>query len=158
MKNNNQQTLISPKMAMYKNAMKNKHNQICQIGDQLQKNQSLAQFHDQLQSQRSQQQGKQDNLKANSSFRSLKLQDLNMAQNPIDVIKLKDILDSTQKEILNKNKQQKSITNQKQNFNEVFEEKQKDEKKFNLPIQNCNQKLKENINLDFETPRFFGMS
>lgn len=35
MKNNTQQTPISPKMAMYKNAMKNKHNQITLLNEQL---------------------------------------------------------------------------------------------------------------------------
>ncbi|CAK58642.1 unnamed protein product (macronuclear) [Paramecium tetraurelia] len=166
MKNNTQQTPISPKMAMYMNAMKNKHNQHPLLSEQLQKNQSLAQFHEQQQSQRSQEQGKQDNLRANSSFRSLKFQDLNVTHNPIDVIKLKDILDGNRKEIKvkqqqsqvqHKNQQQKSFTSQKHCQDEVFAEQQKGEKKLNLPIQDCKQKFKENVNLDLETPRFFGM-
>lgn len=35
MKNNTQQTPISPKMIMYKNAMKNKHNQHPLLSEQL---------------------------------------------------------------------------------------------------------------------------
>ncbi|CAD8144118.1 unnamed protein product [Paramecium pentaurelia] len=166
MKNNTQQTPISPKMAMYKNAMKNKHNQLPQLSEQLQKNQSLAQFQEQQQSQRSQEQGKQDKLRPNSSFRSLKFQDLNMPHNPIDVIKLKDILDGNRKEmkvkqdqsqVQHKNQQEKSFTSHKHPQDEVLTEQQKVEKKFNLAIKDYKQNFKENVNLDLETPRFFGM-
>lgn len=33
MKNNTQKSTVSPKMTMYKNAMKNKHNQSTQLGE-----------------------------------------------------------------------------------------------------------------------------
>ncbi|CAD8047714.1 unnamed protein product [Paramecium primaurelia] len=137
MKNNTQQSTVSPKMTMYKNAMKNKHNQSTQLGEQLQKNQSLTQFQEQQQNQRNK-----------------------------DQEKLKDILEQNRKEIkINQiqsniqhlDQQQKSFTTQKQSFSEAFKELQIDNKKLYLPIQECKQRFKENVNFDFETPRFFGM-
>ncbi|CAD8181449.1 unnamed protein product [Paramecium octaurelia] len=183
---------ISPKTA-FQPTIHQKKQQFNQFFTELlQKNQSLVQIFEQ-QSQRTYEypQVNVEKLRSNSSFRQFTTRDSNSNSNnsknvnPIDVIKLKDILNANGKpkkeikidpqlsqkaspkynathltDLLSVNNQQlqQKLTAKPSPKIQLYNQCQVQEKNLQLTNKLIRELQKENKNLDIETPRFYGMT